>query len=58
MPSRKKHRSVYDRDQRRFVWVPVGSDLDREVAEHVEETRREPLPGQKELPMDEERKKK
>ena len=30
--------------------VAMASDLDREVAEHVEATRREPLPGQAELP--------
>ena len=28
------------------------SNLDREVAEHIEQTRREPLPGQKPLPLE------
>lgn len=36
---------------------PMGSDLDQEVAEHVQQTRRGPLPGQKELPMKTESKK-
>ena len=45
------------RDQPRFDFYAkprTSSDLDREVAEHVEATRREPLPVQIELFADKE----
>jgi hypothetical protein len=48
---RRRHNAI---DQARFDFNPreARSDLDREVQEHVEQTRREPLPGQAGLPWE------
>lgn len=51
---RRRRRRQDDIDQGRFDLRPreARSDLDREVQEHVAETRREPLPGQTGLPWE------
>jgi hypothetical protein len=50
----RRRRRQDDLDQARFDLRPheAKSDLDREVQEHVEQTRREPLPGQAGLPWE------
>lgn len=50
----RRRRRHDDLDQARLDLRPreASSDLDREVQQHVEQTRREPLPGQAGLPLE------
>jgi hypothetical protein len=50
----RRRRRQDDLDQARFDLRPreASSDLDREVEVHIEQTRREPLPGQGEMPWE------
>ncbi len=55
--SKSQRRRRDDQEQGRLDFTDTprpkpASDLDREVAEFVDETRREPLPGQEKLPWE------
>lgn len=52
-PKARRRKRRDDADQARLDFNPrvARSDLDGEVQEHLEQTRREPLPGQAELPL-------
>jgi hypothetical protein len=52
-PKRRRRHDALDQARLDFNPREARSDLDREVQEHIEQTRHEPLPGQAGLPWQE-----
>jgi hypothetical protein len=52
-PKRRRRHDALDQARLDFNPREARSKLDREVQEHAEQTRREPLPGQAGLPLGE-----